>query len=144
MSLLVDQVHYYMPRPPHPPTPFVDFFLSQNFKSRCKYWGGYHKKQILFCNFKLLKKVVTMWSPRFLDPGSSTSHVWLFSSLKASKNQPWKQSNMAYSTSAEEDFQARAALLLILHWSYSHCFSRWRYWAKHWSSNALRRCNYQA
>ena len=43
-----------------------------------------------------------------------------FQAWKLAKNQSWKHSNMACSTSAEEDLQAKAALLLFLHWSYSH------------------------
>ena len=79
---------------------------------------------IRFCNWKILKKVVTNFS--------SGGHqvVWIlvlvhvmfdcFQAWKLAQNQAWKQSNMACSTSAEEDFQARAAQLLLLHWSYSH------------------------
>ena len=79
---------------------------------------------IRFRNWKILKKVVTNFS--------SGGHqvVWIlvlvqvmfdcFQAWKLAQNQAWKQSNMACSTSAEEDFQARAAQLLLLHWSYSH------------------------
>ena len=125
---------------------------------------------IRFCNWKILKKVVTNFSSGGHQKSVSPTHlllseaenlsshqvVWIlvlvqvmfdcFQAWKLAQNQAWKQSNMACSTSAEEDFQARAALLLLLHWSYSHQpdfldEDTVRYWAKHWSSNALRRCN---
>ena len=78
-----------------------------------------------------------------LDPGSSTSHVWLFSGLKASTKSSLKTIKhgllyFSWGRLSSKGSTASTSSLILLS---PACFSRWRYWAKHWSSNALRRCN---